>query len=354
LEKRFPEMSAKHLKLAPVGRWIAVLGCCVLIGGFHAPRVMLAAALLVIGLPFLSIALVRCAGVIAILSRGDQRSPPDNRPAGPIAPPSPKPLPRYAVLVPLYKEAEVAGQLVKSLEALDYPKKCLQISFIVEHDDEETRSAIAACMLPDHMRVVVVPDGTPRTKPRALNYALADAIGEYVVVFDAEDLPDPDQLRRALEVLQSNPGRIGCVQARLEIYNPGKSFFTRQFTIEYSALFCAILPALERLGIPVPLGGTSNHFPREVVEHAGGWDAFNVTEDADLGIRLARLGYEVRVLNATTREEAPQTFTIWFRQRTRWLKGWMQTYLVHMREPGRLLRDLGPYRFAGFRCSWGA
>jgi cellulose synthase/poly-beta-1,6-N-acetylglucosamine synthase-like glycosyltransferase len=197
-----------------------------------------------------------------------------------------------------------------------------------------------------------VPDGEPRTKPRALNFALLHASGDYVVVYDAEDMPEPDQLHRALARLKSAP-RVGCVQARLNIYNSDESWLTRQFTIEYTALFDCILPTLERLGLPVPLGGTSNHFPRRVLEKAGGWDPYNVTEDADLGIRLARLGLKVEVLPSTTWEEAPRTFTVWRGQRTRWLKGWMQTYLVHMREPLRLLRELGVRRFLGLQVLMG-
>lgn len=129
--------------------------------------------------------------------------------------------------------------------------------------------------------------------------------------------------------------------------------FTRQFTVEYSALFDAILPALARLNFPVPLGGTSNHFPRALLEEVGGWDPFNVTEDADLGIRLARLGYVTQVLSSTTWEEAPRHFGQWLRQRTRWLKGWMQTYLVHMRHPWRLFRELGFLQGLGFHVFLG-
>jgi cellulose synthase/poly-beta-1,6-N-acetylglucosamine synthase-like glycosyltransferase len=202
------------------------------------------------------------------------------------------------------------------------------------------------------MRVVVVPDGAPRTKPRALNFALGQATGDYVVVYDAEDVPDGDQLRRALARLRVSP-ELGCVQARLNVYNAGESWLTRQFAIEYTALFDCLLPALERLRLPVPLGGTSNHFPRKVLEEVGGWDPYNVTEDADLGIRLARGGWRVEVLASTTWEEAPVTLKTWLGQRKRWLKGWMQTYLVHMRQPRRLLRELGGRSFLGLQVLMG-
>jgi cellulose synthase/poly-beta-1,6-N-acetylglucosamine synthase-like glycosyltransferase len=173
------------------------------------------------------------------------------------------------------------------------------------------------------------------------------------VVYDAEDRPQPDQLRRALDAFRRGPSRLGCVQAQLNIYNPLASWFTRQFTVEYSALFDAILPALARLGLPVPLGGTSNHFPRRALIAAGGWDPFNVTEDADLGFRMARQGWRTGVLASTTWEEAPASFGAWFRQRTRWLKGWMQTYIVHTRQPLRLAADLGLRGALGFHALMG-
>ena len=243
----------------------------------------------------------------------------------PVAP-GDAPLPLYTVLVPLFREAGVVAELLASLRALDYPPDRLEIMLIVEQVDAETQAALGRAALDPHMRVLVVPDGEPRTKPRAIQYALQFAHGDYVVVYDAEDAPEPDQLRRALAALAAGGGRIGCLQAQLNIYNSDATWFTRQFTIEYTALFDCILPALERLQLPVPLGGTSNHFPRAVLDAVGGWDPYNVTEDADLGIRLARNGWHVGVLHSTTWEEAPPTFRIWKGQRTRWLKGWMQPH----------------------------
>lgn len=253
--------------------------------------------------------------------------------------------PRYSVLVPLYREAQVVPGLVAALSDLDYPPARLEILIVVEEVDGETQAAIIAETMPSHMRMVVVPDGQPRTKPRAINHALGQTSGDYVVVFDAEDLPEPDQLNRALAVLRSDPERIGCVQASLNVYNAEAGFLTRQFTLEYTSLFDLQLPALDRFGFVVPLGGTSNHFPRRVLEEMCGWDAYNVTEDADLGIRLARAGYRVATLGSTTWEECPDRFRVWLGQRTRWLKGWMQTWLVHMRHPVTLARDLGWWKF---------
>lgn len=260
-----------------------------------------------------------------------------------------EPLPRYAILVPLYQETDVLPGLISALTSIDYPRDRLEISLVVEKGDIATRAALSRQDLPPHMRTVCVPEGQPRTKPRAINYALASATGDYVVVYDAEDNPQPDQLLKALAAFRAAGPQLGCVQAHLNIYNPNESFLTRQFCIEYTALFDAIVPTLARLDLPVPLGGTSNHFPRHVLETSGGWDPFNVTEDADLGIRLARQGLRVGALSSTTWEEAPATFRVWLGQRTRWLKGWMQTYIVHMRDPVSLLAELGFWRFTGLQ-----
>lgn len=260
--------------------------------------------------------------------------------------PSDHELPRYSVLVPLYREAHVVPGLVAALGDLDYPPERLEILLVTEEVDLDTQAAIADEKLPMHMRMVVIDDGQPRTKPRAVNHALGQATGEYVVVYDAEDQPDPDQLRRALAVLRSDPARMGCVQAALNTYNANDSWLTRHFTAEYTGLFDLTLPALDRFGMVVPLGGTSNHFPRRVLEEMSGWDPYNVTEDADLGIRLARAGYRVATLTSTTWEECPVRFSVWLGQRTRWLKGWMQTWLVHMRRPSLLIAELGWWKFA--------
>lgn len=268
-------------------------------------------------------------------------------------PVTPDPLPVFTILVPLYHEAAVVRQLLTALDAIDYPKQRLDILLIVEVSDAETAGAIACADPGPHVRTIVVPDGQPRTKPRALNYGMAFARGQFVVVFDAEDQPEPDQLTKALAAFRAGPPELGCVQARLNIYNPSDSWLTRQFTIEYTAQFDGLLPAVERARLPILLGGTSNYFRREALDAVHGWDPFNVTEDADLGLRLARAGYQVLVLDSTTWEEAPSRFGVWYGQRTRWLKGWMQTWLVHMRRPRRLWRELGARRFFGFQAQTG-
>lgn len=259
-------------------------------------------------------------------------------------------LPTYSVLVPLYREAAVVPGLIEALAALDYPRAKLDVALILEECDIDTRLAIAGARMPAYMRIIIVPDRQPRTKPKALNVALALSHGTLIAVFDAEDLPAPDQLRKAAATFVAAPGRYACLQCRLTIYNPRQSWLTRQFALEYATLFQAFLPALVRLGFPLPLSGTSNHFPRAALHQAAAWDPFNVTEDADLGIRIARAGGRIGLLDSATREEAPATFRQWLPQRTRWIKGWMQTYLVHTREPRRLLRQLGLWRTIGFHA----
>jgi cellulose synthase/poly-beta-1,6-N-acetylglucosamine synthase-like glycosyltransferase len=255
-------------------------------------------------------------------------------------------LPVYTVVVALHDEAAVMPQLCKALSRLHYPPEKLDLKLVLEEGDEATIAAARAWRGLPRPDLVICPPGMPRTKPRALNAALMRAKGALVVVFDAEDVPDPDQLWRAASVFARAPASLACLQARLAIDNTGDSWLTRLFTLEYAAWFDVVLPGLARLGLPIPLGGTSNHFRRDPLLRAMGWDAWNVTEDADLGLRLARLGYRVATIDSVTHEEAPADLRRWLRQRTRWLKGWMQTAIVHHRQPIRLLRELGPLGFA--------
>ena len=258
-------------------------------------------------------------------------------------------LPVYSVLVPLFREAAILPDLIVALSKFDYPVSKLDILIVLEESDHETQFAASMLDLPGHFRVVVVPDAEPKTKPKAMNFALNFARGEFVCVFDAEDVPDPNQLRLAATAFRRAAPEYHCLQARLFIANQRQCWISRQFALEYMALFNALLPALWRLNIPIPLGGTSNHFPRAALEKVHGWDPFNVTEDADLGLRFARLGYRVGLLHSFTWEEAPIKWSQWLPQRTRWIKGWMQTYLVHTREPWRALREMGVWPYLNFQ-----
>jgi glycosyltransferase XagB len=259
-----------------------------------------------------------------------------------------EPLPVYTILVPLLREANVLPRLARALLLLDYPHDRLDIKWIVEEDDPETLAAACALDGRGPFEIVCVPKGKPQTKPRALNFALNFAKGEFAVVYDAEDRPERDQLRKAVAAFRAGPDTLACLQARLNFYNARETWLTRLFALDYALWFDAMLPALDRLGVPMPLGGTSNHFRIEVLRALGGWDAFNVTEDADLGIRIAQLGRRVAMLDSTTFEEAPVRFGVWLKQRTRWVKGYVQTWLVHTRRPWQLLRQAGPLGFLAF------
>jgi cellulose synthase/poly-beta-1,6-N-acetylglucosamine synthase-like glycosyltransferase len=266
------------------------------------------------------------------------------------APPLPPLLPRMSIMVPLFRERSVAEILVKRLTQLDYPRDRLEILLVLEECDDLTRGVLEQADLPPWIRVVIVPDGQPRTKPRAMNYALDFCRGEIIGIYDAEDAPEPDQLLRvARRFAQADEGLV-CLQGALDYYNPRQNWIARCFTIEYNTWFRLILPGMGRLGFALPLGGTTFFFRRQALEALGGWDAHNVTEDADLGFRLARQGYRSEILDTTTYEEANCRTLPWIKQRSRWLKGYLVTYLVHMRRPLTLLRDLGWRKFIGFQA----
>jgi cellulose synthase/poly-beta-1,6-N-acetylglucosamine synthase-like glycosyltransferase len=254
-------------------------------------------------------------------------------------------LPAYSVLVPLFRETRILPQLMAALASLRYPAGRLDIKLILEENDLPMRRAVAGLALDSRFEVIVVPAGWPQTKPRALNYALPFCRGAFLTIYDAEDIPEPDQLLKAARSFARLPPSVACLQAQLTFYNPHENWLARQFAAEYAVLFGLLLPALESRRLPLPLGGTSNHFRIEVLRGIGGWDPFNVTEDADLGFRLARFGYQTAVLDSLTYEEANTRLGNWLWQRSRWLKGFLLTWLVNMRAPLRLAQDLGPGGF---------
>jgi len=250
-------------------------------------------------------------------------------------------LPTYTIIAPMHREASVAAQFVSALRALDYPAAKLDIKFVTEEDDHETFTALQRAGLAPYMEIVVAPAGAPRTKPRALNVALPLARGELLTIFDAEDRPEPRQLRVAAERFAVSGPHVACLQARIAIDNGHESWLAYFFSISYAALFDVINPGLGELGLPMPLGGTSNHFRTALLRRMVGWDAWNVTEDADLGLRFARFGYEVHAIDAATYEDAPVSLSAWLGQRSRWMKGWMQTLSVFLRTPRAQIRKMG-------------
>lgn len=247
--------------------------------------------------------------------------------------------PTYTIFCPLYNEPEVIPQFVTAMSQLDYPKEKLQIMLLLEQDDTTTINKARMMMLPSYFEIVVVPHSMPKTKPKACNYGLLFAKGELCVIYDAEDVPDHDQLKKAALAFRKSPKNIACVQAKLNFYNPHQNILTRAFTAEYSLWFDLVLTGLQSINAPIPLGGTSNHFRTAQLRSFHGWDAFNVTEDCDLGIRLIKRGFYTGVLDSTTLEEANSDLPNWFAQRSRWIKGYMQTYLVHMRRPSEFIRS---------------
>jgi cellulose synthase/poly-beta-1,6-N-acetylglucosamine synthase-like glycosyltransferase len=239
--------------------------------------------------------------------------------------------PRFTILCPLYQERAVLPQFIRAMQRLDYPPGSLEILLLLEEDDIETIDNVAHMALPYTFHVLVVPHGQPKTKPKACNYGLRHAAGEYVVIYDAEDIPDRDQLKKAVLTFEQMDSSVFCLQAKLNYYNTRQNIITRLFTLEYSLWFDLVLTGLQSVDAPIPLGGTSNHFRTHQLRSLDGWDPFNVTEDAELGMRLAKHGYRTAILDSTTMEEANSRPLNWLRQRSRWIKGYMQTYLVHNR-----------------------
>ena len=287
---------------------------------------------------------LRIVAVLARLRRGPR---PPAEGASRIA--DYKKLPRISILVPLLREEAVAAQLLEALAAMDYPAALLDIKLVLEADDTVTRAAIGRVALPATVEVITVPADTLKTKPRAMNYALPFCRGTIVGVYDAEDRPEPAQIRAVVQHLMEAPPEVACVQGYLDFYNGSANWLARCFTLEYAIWFRVVLLGVQRLGMPIPLGGTSVFFRRAVLEQVGAWDAHNVTEDADLGIRLARFGYRCEMIPSTTWEEANCRLRPWIRQRSRWLKGYAVTWATHMRRPRELLADLGWRGFVGFQ-----
>ncbi len=335
LSHYLPHYSASERMTATQSAAAILLVVAIAVGGIFVPHPFFIAGSLLFSSFFLALIALR---IMCLLPDSDFSYPPRVNLAD-------EELPVYTVLVPLFRETGVLDQLVGALTELDYPADKLDIKLILEEEDVDMHRATAQIALPSHFEIVVVPSGKPQTKPRALNYALHFARGSLLCIYDAEDMPDPAQLRIAAETFAAAQPGLACLQARLTFFNADESWLTRQFAVEYASLFGILLPVLAREELPLPLGGTSNHFRVSILERVGGWDPFNVTEDADLGMRLARNGYVTATIDSDTWEEANNDPLSWIKQRSRWLKGFLQTWLVHMRNPVQTYRDLG---LAGF------
>jgi len=308
-----------------------MLSAVILAGLLPLSTRLLGASSLFLSALFLGGVYVRFCAIAASL-----RTPPPRPPALPD-----RDLPTYTLIAPMYREASVAAQLLASLKAIDYPVAKLDIKLMLEADDLETAAALRKAGLAPNMEIVVAPSGAPRTKPRALNVGLPLARGKLLAIYDAEDRPEPDQLRIAAAAFARAGPRVACLQARLAVDNGHEGWLAYFFAAGYAALFDVINPGLGTLRLPMPLGGTSNHFRTDLLRRVVGWDAWNVTEDADLGLRFARFGYLIETIDSATYEDAPVKLGDWLGQRTRWMKGWMQTLAVFLRAPRRHMRRMG-------------
>jgi glycosyltransferase XagB len=328
------------------------------IAGYARPRLTLTVAVACCMAFYTYTALLKLVITLAGRNYEPPRCP-RLRPDGP-------PLPRYAVLLPVRNEANMLPRLVARVDRLVYPRRRLLILILIEHDDVETLTAARRLGIPPqswsrrnggYVRVLVVPPGGPRTKPNALNAAMETVIREgceFVTVYDAEDRPHPEQLLRAVSTFRAADRQLACLQAELAFWNDDTNWITALYWVGYKIHFTRFLPGLARLGLPIPLGGTSNHFRvsalLDVALRPDGhiWDAYNLTEDADLGARLAAGGYRVGLLRSTTLEEAPVDIRVVDKQQRRWKAGYLQTGFVHLRQPLRSMRRMGPLRWLCF------
>jgi glycosyltransferase XagB len=284
------------------------------------PRISMLAAFTILSLLYIAVQLFKLTLVVVgvINDKKDNKLKNHNK------------LPIYSILLPVHNEEEVLADLIQSIKRIDYPAELLDVKLIIEEDDASTLAAVAEIKLPTFIEVIKMPPVHPRTKPKACNYGLQFTKGKYVTIYDAEDRPDPQQLKQVLAKFAASSEEVVCIQAKLDVYNREENIITKLFALDYALLYEYILPALQKLGLPIPLGGTSNHFIREKLIELGGWDAFNVTEDADLGIRIYQHGYRSEVINSVTFEEAPVTLKAWIIQRSRWIKGHLLTSLLHL------------------------
>lgn len=335
LHDKKPNMSAKAL----LTNWqcfilgVLMFGICLLF--YYQPSNILVALHASFSLFYLSFNLLKLSAGFFSYTETDTDS----------FPKKPETLPHYTIMIALYKEEQVAKQLIKAMSRLKWPKSKLDIKLICENDDLATVEALTNANPGPEFEIIKVPEMAPKTKPKALQYAMVAARGKYIAVYDAEDRPNPEQLLEAHREFEKHGEYLACLQAPLVMTNADRGWLPSLFSLEYASLFRRLIPLLSYFGLPIPLGGTSNHFRKDALIEAGGWDPCNVTEDVDLGIRLYKQGYYTGLLKRPTLETAPTKVDVWVKQRTRWLKGWMQTWLVFMRHPIQQLANGGIISF---------
>lgn len=340
-----PELSAKTVFV----RWqvLCALGACAAILLCLAVWPM---ATLIAGMAILTVAMLASAVFKVVMIT---RSLVQGRKSDRYGELSDAELPKFSLLFPLFREAEMVPRLVRVASALDYPEDKLEVMFVVEEEDTELRTVFETLTLPPNVSVLVVPDSQPKTKPKAINVALQLCTGDIVSVYDAEDQIAPEQLRQIAASFAKGGPKLGCVQTALVFRTDHHNWLTRQFTLEYGIWYDLVLPSISAFGLPVPLGGTGNHFRRDVLNEVGAWDCYNVTEDADLGMRLHFRGYKVQVEPIATIEDPNPDVFSWVSQRSRWIKGHMQTYLIYMRKPVQTYRRFGLGSFLALQMLFG-
>ncbi|MEO0466567.1 MAG: glycosyltransferase [Pseudomonadota bacterium] len=337
LDLKTPERSSRTIRSLPRSRALIMLCSAIGLFGLFQPALALMGVSVVAFVVFALLVAWRCWLILVATTPGFRRKP--------LKAPSERGLPVYSILIALYREGDTISGLARSLRDMDWPGDRKDVILLTETGDLRTLAAIDRAAWPTGTRVMTLPPGAPRTKPRALNYGLAHAAGRYVCVYDAEDRPHPAQFRAAHAAFLAGGDTLACVQAPLAGDNHRQSWLALQWTLEYAVQFGLFLPALDRLGLPLLLGGTSNHFRKTCLSDAGAWDAWNVTEDADLGVRLSAKGLKISTISPPTFEEAPETLGVWTAQRSRWLKGFLQTWMVMMHQPVRSYGELGPFSF---------
>jgi len=342
LWRESPWKSAKTLFMTPKGRKISLFSFMGLFAFMFVQPIVIGLFFVTNVFYFITLLFKTCFFVLGSFSGKKDKGKNNHRM-------SDRELPIYTILVPLYKEkSKTITQLAESIKDLDYPKAKLDIKLITEEDDKATIESIKLLKLSNIFEIVKVPFSLPRTKAKACNYALKFSKGEYVTIYDAEDKPDPAQLRDVIATFNDAESDLACVQAKLGFYNKNENLLTRMSAIEYSSWFNFTILGLQYLKMPVPLAGTSNHFKIDVLREVYAWDPYNVSEDADMGLRLAKKGLRMTIIDSTTLEESPVSYSGWIGQRTRWFKGHMQTFAVHIRKPGEMYKDLGFKGFMGF------
>jgi cellulose synthase/poly-beta-1,6-N-acetylglucosamine synthase-like glycosyltransferase len=261
---------------------------------------------------------------------------------------SPKDLPKYAIFLPCRNEKiGVIKKLIENIDNINYPKDKLDVMLLIDQDDDYLEEALNL-ELPNHFRIISASVGFPFTKPKVTNLGLALTDAKYGVIYDSEDRPDRNQLMDVVSEFNQDSDLV-CVQCRLHYTNKKNNLLTRFFNLEYLNWFGLTIHGLSKAQLSdypvIPLGGTSNHYDLEVLKSMGGHDAYNITEDAALGVHFALENKKIKTINSVTEELAVDELWTWIKQRTRWNLGHLITYVVFSRNFNENFKKLGAVRY---------